>query len=168
MPVIGGCCVSFWQLSHEGQARDLFQKITPCLPSPSGLEHVIGTISSKFNGYICRIAWISQCSIPSERPRVCRMSENSTVTINQVCLLHRKNNSCPEESKPLYLMRRLGFDESHAVVLFKLPLESHKRSLGWRRGNNRDPEEEASLWSLLLLTPSLSFLLKPCFMTFNK
>lgn len=49
------------------------------------------------------------------------MSERGTVTINQVCLLHRKNKPCPVETKPLYLLRHLESDESPAVVLFKNP-----------------------------------------------
>lgn len=114
-------CLFFFLSSHKGQTRYLLQKITSCLPSPSALGHATGTVPSKSNGYICQIAGTSQCSVPSERSIMHGISESSTATINQVCLLHRRNNSCPKESKPLYLMRHLESDESPGVVLFRIP-----------------------------------------------
>lgn len=165
-------CVPFYWLSHEGQTRDLFQKIIPCLPS-LGLEHAIDTVSSKLNGSVYHLAEIPQCSIPSARSRVCEMSQSSITTINQVCLLHRKNNCCTEESNPCICWVIWNLTSPLQWCFLEALLESDEISVRESQGSkNRDHQKEGSFFfiytALLHIQFLLSTVLNLCFMILNK
>jgi hypothetical protein len=145
-PATSSSCIPFHQLSHEDQTRHLFQKIT--MTMFFWIRTCLWHSLPKANSYIFIVINI----FPSERSRVCGMSESSTSTINQAYLLHRKNNSCCAESKLLYVMSHLEQWFSEAFLTKMKHLLHTASMLTEHPGGKR-------LWPLLFLVYSFSFLL---------